>query len=72
MKKFGIQSSMLTILNMKRFELITKEKVKEALDGNFHGMLKDERGWGEISINDDLEKFRTNLLNSKEIKVGCK
>ena len=27
---------------------------------------------GEISINDDLEKFRRNLLNSKEIKVGCK
>ena len=70
MKKIGIQSSMLTMLYMGRDELITKEKAKEVWDGK----AEHEYGppWGEISINDDLEKFRRNLLNSKEIKVGCK
>ena len=70
MKKFGIQSSMVTMLELGRYELITKEKAKEVWDGK----AEHEYGppWGEISINDDLENFRRNLLNSKEIKVGCK
>ena len=108
MKKFGIQSSMVTMLELGRYELITKEKAKEVWDGKleneiaptyfphriyqlqlFHAQnfaLKflprnlSQPSWrreisindGKISINDDLEKFRRNLLNSKEIKVGCK
>ena len=28
MKKFGIQSSMLTMLNMMRFNIVTEEKAK--------------------------------------------
>ena len=54
------------MLEMCRLNLITKEKAKEASEGK----LKNERDWRfeEISINDDLEMFLTNLLNSKKIK----
>ena len=52
------------MLNMWHWNLITQEKAKEASEGK----LKDILMWGEISINDDLEMFLTNLLNSKEIK----
>ena len=64
MKKFGIKSSMLTMLYMWRYNIITKEKANEASEGK----LKDERGDYEVSINDDLEMFLNNILNSKEIK----
>ena len=66
MKKYEIQSSMLTMLSMWRWNLITKEKAKEASEGK----LKNEMGWKdkEVSINDDLEIFLINLLNSIEIK----
>jgi len=52
---------------MYRRNLITKEKAKDASEGK----LKNESGWygEEVSINDDLEMFLTNLLNSKEIKM---
>merc|ERR1712126_336966 len=63
MKKYGIQSSILTMLIIGRYNLITKEKAKDASKGK----LKNEELWGEISINDDFEMFLTNLLNSKEI-----
>ena len=51
---------------MVRINLITKEKAKDASEGK----LKNVEGWKdqELSINDDLEMFLTNLLNSKEIK----
>ena len=66
MEKFGIKSSILTMLGMFRRNLITNEKAKDASEGK----LKNEAGWEdqEVSINDDLEMFLTNLLNSKEIK----
>ena len=63
MEEYGIQSSILTRLSMWRKNLITKEKANDASDGK----LKN-KGWGEVSINDDLEMFLTNVLNSKEIK----
>ena len=65
MKKFGIQSSMLTLLSMERRNLITKEKAKEASEGK----LYDKFDWDneKISINDDLEMFLENILNPKEI-----
>jgi len=51
---------------MYRRNLITKEKAKDASEGK----LKNDEDWEdeEVSINDDLEMFLTNLLNSKEIK----
>ena len=55
---------MLTLLHMWQWKLVTKEKTKEAWDGK----LKNETGWEDISTNDDLEIFLTNILNSKEIK----
>ena len=52
---------------MCRQKLVTKEKAKEASEGK----LKNERDWRfeEVSINDDLEMFLTNILNSKEIEM---
>jgi len=66
MKKYGIQSSVLTMLRMHRRNLITKEKSKLATEGK----LKNEQFWKhcEGSINDDLESFFKNLLNQREIK----
>ena len=64
MRKFGIQSSILTMLSMHRRNLITQEKANEASDGK----LMHEWDKEFMSINDDLEMFFTNLLNSKEVK----
>ena len=66
MKEYGMKSSIVTMLRMYRRNLITKEKAKDASEGK----LKNDEDWEdeEVSINDDLEMFLTNLLNSKEIK----
>ena len=70
MKKFGIQSSMLTMLHMRRLKLSTKEMAEEAAEGK----LKNHIDWkglvhpSSVSLNDDLEMLLTNILNSKEIK----
>ena len=66
MRKYGIKSSILTMLFMGRSNLVTKEKVKQA----YKGKLKDSEGWvdEEKSINDDLERFMINLQNQKEVK----
>ena len=66
MRKYGIQSSILTKLWMDRRQLVTKEKVKKAAEGK----LKNDEFWGkyEGSINDDLEKFLINLRNLKKVK----
>ena len=62
MKNSGIRTAILTMLNMWRRNLVTKETVQQAYDGK----LKDEIGWkdGE-SVHDDLEKFLTNLENNE-------
>ena len=54
------------MLGMLRQNLITKEKSKAA----YLGKLKNEKAWEneEISFNDDLELFLSNLKNSKEIE----
>ena len=59
MKKYGLQSTILTTLLMSRQNLITKEKSKEA----YQGKLKNEDDWYhyEGSINDDLESFINHL-----------
>ena len=66
MRKYGIQSSILTMLWMQRQNLVTKEKVKKAAEGK----LKNDPDWFcyEGSINDDLERFLINLQNQKEVK----
>ena len=63
MRKYGIQSSILTMLNMERWKLVTKEKVKKAAEGK----LKNENGWKDCegSINDDLERLIINLQNQQ-------
>ena len=65
MRKYGIQSSVLTTLVMRREYLITKEKSKQAAEGK----LKNEPDWEyyEGSINDDLDSFVNNLHNSEKI-----
>ena len=66
MTKYGIRSSILTMLNMIRINLVTKERVKKAAEGK----LKNELWWKyyEGSTNDDLERFLINLQNQKEVK----
>ena len=66
MRKYGIQSSILTKLYMDRQKLVTKETVKKA----YQGELKNDEDWEEYegSINDDLERFFINLQNQKEVK----
>ena len=63
MRKYEIQSSILTMLYMKRLNLVTKEKVKKAYKGELKNDWDDEEG----SINDDLERFWINLQNQKEV-----
>ena len=66
MRKYGIQSSILTRLSMWRRDLVTKETVKKAVEGK----MKNDEYWikEEESINDDLESFLINLQNQKEVK----
>ena len=66
MRKYGIQSSILTMLRMWRLNLMTKEKVKKA----YKGELKNDEDWEDYegSINDDLERFFINLQNQEEVK----
>ena len=66
MRKYGIESSILTMLYMVRWKLVTKEKVKKAAEGK----LKNDADWKyyKESINDDLERFFINLQNQKEVK----
>ena len=65
MKKYGIRSSILTVLHMARHNLITKETQKQA----YEGKLKNERDWSyfEGSVTDDLESFLNKLINKEEI-----
>ena len=65
MKKYGIHTSVLTILLMQRNYLITKEKQKLAYDGK----LKNKREWRYYagSVNEDLESFITKIQNNEEL-----
>ena len=61
MKKFEIQSSMLTIFRMERICLITEETAKAASEGKMYGAYEwtvyDEE---QRSFNDDFEKLLLN------------
>ena len=60
MRKYGINSSILTMLWMSRVHLMTKEKVKKA----YKGELTNDEAWKdiELSINDNLELFVNKLV----------
>ena len=62
MKKYGIQSSILTRLYMRRRNLVTEEKVIKAYKGD------EDWKYYTGSINDDLEGFISNLRDQKEVK----
>ena len=66
MRKYGIESSILTMLHIRRLNLVTQETVKKA----YKGALKNDENWEDYegSINDDLERFFINLQNQKEVK----
>ena len=66
MRKYGIPSSIFTMMHMWRWKLVTKEKVKQA----YEGKLKNDTEWNnhELSIHDDVETFFTNLEAQKEIQ----
>ena len=65
MQKYGIQSSILTTLHMRRQYLITKEKARQAAEGK----LMNDPDWRFYKgpINDDLDSFIDNLQNSNEM-----
>ena len=69
MEKYGIESSILTMLMMQRQNLITKEKTKlyygEKIPNYKKGSLGDFKLY-EGSINDDLETFVTTPRNKQE------
>ena len=75
MRKYGIQSSILTMLEMERLKLVTKETVEKA----YKGELENYFHWEDFgpphytinygaSINDDLERFFIKLKNQKEVE----
>ena len=66
MKSYGIQFLILTVLEMWRSKLVTKETVKKA----YQGKMKNDEDWKDYegSINDDLEKFFASLQDRKNIE----
>ena len=67
MGKYEIRSTLLTMLHMTRWRLITKEKSKAAYKGN---LVQGEHWWYyKKSINEDLESFLYNLQSQEEIKA---
>ena len=65
MRSYKIQSGILTMLNMYRGKLITKEKMKKAYHGKWKS--KERSKYYTVSINDDLETFFDNLQNQQKI-----
>ena len=69
MRKFGIQSSIVTMLHMRRRRLVTKEIAKKAAGRKvWTNYRRYYRGIYRGSINDDLERFLNNLQNQTEVK----
>ena len=62
MKNYGIRTAILTMLNMWRSNLVTKETVQQA----YYGKLEDQIFWDKgKSINDDLDDFFIKLENNE-------
>ena len=69
MRKYGIQSAILTMLFMFRRSLITKEKAKAIAiiaDGNLKNYPERPPEY-KRSINDDLESYFQKCLNQEKI-----
>ena len=66
MRKYGIESAVLTIFWIARRYLITKEKTKMA----YQGKLKNDEDWDleDGSMNDDLESYFEKLQLEKEVE----
>ena len=65
MRKYEIQSSILTMLDMGRLYLVTKETVKKAYEGKLKNEPKSFWKYYKGSINDDLERLLINLQNQQ-------
>ena len=67
MRKYHIPASILTILKMERWCLVTKETVKDA----YKGKLLNDRAWSRQnqSVNDDLEAFVETINNGEKIQT---
>ena len=64
MRKYGIQSAILTMLFMFRRNLVTKEKAKALADGKLKKYPEQSPRYNG-SINDDLESYFQNFRNQK-------
>ena len=68
MRRYGIKSATLTILNFERFHLQTKEAVKQQHLMARKDQLEEDNGkyaTGERIISEDLELLYTSLQNPK-------
>ena len=61
MKKYKIRSVMVTIINMMRYDLITKEAMEDICNGENY-IYRERRD----SVNDDLESLFENLRLGKQ------
>ena len=52
---------MVTMINMSRYHLITKEKMVDGSKGKF----QNEKGWWKESVHDDLDSFFQKLQNGQ-------
>ena len=60
MKKYGINEAMVTIIRMRRYNLITKEKMEDYYKGKEENKVT---GWDKESVHDDLDSFFDKLQN---------
>ena len=75
MRKYGIESAILTMLTMRRVKLVTKEFVEKAAEGKMPSkkIYDDDDEFvskENESINDDLERFLHNLQSQEIADVG--
>ena len=64
MREYGVRSAILTILNLRRYRLTTKEKVKQKYRDAHEAELKKVKAARiRRSLNDDLEYFYDSLQN---------
>ena len=64
MREYGVRSAILTILNLRRYRLTTKEKVKQKYRDAHEAELKGDKQAPILrSLNDDLEYFYDSLQN---------
>ena len=64
LKKFNLESTLLTCLYMAKYRCITKEKYEEAYKIN-----EDIEERGDLSLGDDLETFVTNIKHGRLAKA---